>query len=52
MCEKCAPYDDKIARYQRLSFQINDRQTLDGIAILIERATGAKAVFHPPAPKE
>ena len=38
MCEKCIQYDDKIARYERLSLQINDRQTLDGIAALIARA--------------
>lgn len=52
MCEKCIQYDDKIARYERLSLQINDRQMLDGIAALIARAKDAKAVNHPPAPKE
>jgi len=52
MCEKCTLYDDKIARYRRLSLGINDRQTLDGIAILIAQATEAKAANHPPAPKE
>jgi len=52
MCEKCVQYDDKIARYRRLLLGINDRQTLDGIAILIAQATEAKAANHPPAPKE
>jgi len=52
MCEKCTLYDDKIARYRRLSLGINDRQTLDEIAILIAQATEAKAVNHPPDPKE
>ena len=46
MCEKCVQYDDKIARYGRLSLEINDRQTLDGIAVLIAQATDAKAVIH------
>jgi hypothetical protein len=50
MCEKCIQYDDKIAHYQRLSFHINDRQTLDGIAALIAQATDAKAIIHPPEP--
>jgi hypothetical protein len=52
MCEKCTPYDAKIAHYQRLSGQLNDRQMLDGIAVLIAQATDAKAVIHPPTPKE
>ena len=52
MCEKCIPYDDKIAHYQRLSFGINGRQTLDAIAVLIAQVTEAKAAIHPPAPKE
>ena len=45
MCEKCVQYDDKIARYRRLSLGINDRQTLDGIAVLIAQATDAKPSF-------
>ncbi|MET4115899.1 hypothetical protein ABIB85_005135 [Bradyrhizobium sp. JR1.5] len=45
MCEQCIPYGAKIARYQRLSRQINVRQTLDGIARLIAQATDAKSRF-------
>jgi hypothetical protein len=52
MCEKCVQYDDKIARYRRLSLGINDRQTLDGIAVLIAQPTDAKAVVHPFPPKD
>lgn len=46
MCEKCTPYDAKIAKYQRLSFRINDRQTLDAIAVLIAQAIETKG-RHP-----
>lgn len=52
MRDKCIQYDDKIARYRRLSFQINDRQTLDGIAVLIAEATDAKALIHPSPPEK
>ena len=52
MCEKCVQYDDKIARYRRLSLGINDRQTLDGIAVLIAQATDAKALIHPSPPEK
>jgi hypothetical protein len=52
MCEKCIQYEDKIARYRRLSLGINDRQTLDGIAVLIAQATDAKALIHPSPPEE
>ncbi|MET4846957.1 hypothetical protein ABIF62_007452 [Bradyrhizobium japonicum] len=48
MCEKCTLYDDKIARYRRLSLGINDQ---DEIAILIAQATEAKAANHPPTRK-
>jgi hypothetical protein len=52
MCEKCSQYEDKIARYRRLSLGINDRQTLDGIAVLIAQATDAKALIHPSPPEK
>lgn len=46
MCEKCAEIDDKIERYQRLSFMTTDQLTLDRIKELIERLQSEKATFH------
>jgi hypothetical protein len=46
MCEKCAQLDAKIERYQRLSSQITDQPTLDGIEKLMERMRAEKAAIH------
>jgi hypothetical protein len=51
MCDKCSEHDEKIARYQGLAMCITDRQTLDGIASLIEQTIAAKLALHP-EPKE
>jgi hypothetical protein len=51
MCDKCSEHDNKIAHYRLLAARITDRETLDGIAGLIEQITAAKVALHP-APKE
>jgi hypothetical protein len=46
MCAKCTQLDGKIAHYRRLSMQITDKQTLDGIDGLIQRMTVEKAALR------
>jgi hypothetical protein len=45
-CEKCSQLDAKIEHYQRLSSQLTDQPTLDGIEKLIERMKAEKAAIH------
>jgi hypothetical protein len=47
MCDKCKPIDDQIDRYLRLSKQIRDPQTLEGIKSLIEGLKSQKKALHP-----
>jgi hypothetical protein len=47
MCDKCVEIDGKIEHYQRLSSNITDQRTLDGIKELIERMKAQKAALHP-----
>ena len=47
MCDKCVEIDGKIEHYQRLSYDITDQLTLDGIKKLIERMKAQKAALHP-----
>jgi hypothetical protein len=47
MCEKCVELDGKIERYKRLSSDVTDQPTLDGIKQLIEEVKAQKAALHP-----
>jgi hypothetical protein len=47
MWEKCIELDAKIGRYEQLARMVIDRRTLDGIAIVIEKARTEKAELHP-----
>ena len=50
MCEKCKELDSKIDHYQQLSTLLTDRQTLDGIEILIAGYQAQKKALHPETP--
>ncbi|MDH2406795.1 hypothetical protein QCM77_44240 [Bradyrhizobium sp. SSUT18] len=50
MCEQRIPYGAKIARYQRLSRQINVRQRWTELRALLHRRRTRKAVFQLAAP--
>ena len=52
MCEKCAEFDERIARYRLLAGQLTDQVTLDGIARLIEHYEMQKRALHPATPEE
>lgn len=47
MCEKCVQLDQKIAHCRALAARLTDQQTLDGIAVLIERYYLQKKALHP-----
>ena len=47
MCEKCAEFDKRIARYRELSMRTTDQPTLDGITLLIEQYEAQKKELHP-----
>lgn len=47
MCDKCAELDGKIEHYRRMAQWVNDRKTLDGIAVLILNYEEEKKAFHP-----
>lgn len=47
MCAKCQSIDIQIARYRLLSARINDQQTLDGLARLIQELEAQKKALHP-----
>ncbi len=46
MCDKCIELDVKIERYKRLSSQIIDQPTLDGITKLIADLQAQKIALH------
>jgi hypothetical protein len=46
MCGKCIELDVKIERYKRLSSQIIDQPTLDGITKLIADLQAQKIALH------
>jgi hypothetical protein len=47
MCEKCVEIDWQIERYQRLSRQIRDRQTIEAADQLTAKLQADKLVLHP-----
>jgi hypothetical protein len=47
MCEKCGPFDERIALYQNLLRAILDQQTVHGIGELIRKLEAQKKAFHP-----
>jgi hypothetical protein len=47
MCEKCAEFNEKIARCKAISTRVTDQLTLSGIALLIERYETQKRELHP-----
>jgi hypothetical protein len=47
MCEKCAPFDNKIEHYQKLLFGIGDQLTIDRIKSLIADLQARRAALHP-----
>jgi hypothetical protein len=52
MCEKCAEFDERIARYRLLAGRLTDQVTLDGIARLIEHYEIQKRALHPATSEE
>ena len=47
MCEKCGPFDERIAHYQNLLRAILDQQTVHGTGELIRKLEAQKKAFHP-----
>jgi hypothetical protein len=47
MCDKCKPFDDKMAHYGILSKNITDQQTMDGIEQLIQKLEMQKSELQP-----
>jgi hypothetical protein len=47
MCEKCEELDNKIEHYLRLSLLLTDKQTLEGLGILIAKYRADKKALHP-----
>jgi hypothetical protein len=47
MCEKCKPIDDKITYYKRMALRLNDQQTLEGIARLIQELEAQNWPYTP-----
>jgi hypothetical protein len=47
MCDKYLELDEKIERYRRLHFQINDQLTKDGLEKLIKDTLAQKNALHP-----
>ena len=47
MCEKCKAIDERITDYRFLRARINDPQTGEGIARLIEELEAKKKALHP-----
>jgi hypothetical protein len=47
MCDKCKPFDDKMAHYRILCNNITDQQTMDGIEQLIQKLEVQKRELHP-----
>jgi hypothetical protein len=43
MCEKCGPFDERIALYQNLLRAILDQQTVHGIGELIRKLEAQKS---------
>jgi len=42
MCEKCTALDGKIEHYRKISCWVNDKMTLEGIEVLIEKYRNEK----------
>jgi len=47
MCEKCTALDGKIEHYRKISCWVNDKMTLEGIEVLIEKYRDEKKGLHP-----
>jgi len=47
MCEKCTALDGKIEHYRKISCWVNDKMTLEGIEVLIEKYRNEKKGLHP-----
>ena len=47
MCDKCQELENKIQRYRRLAFSVNDQLTIDRINQLIKDIEAEKTKLHP-----
>jgi hypothetical protein len=47
MCDKCQQLEKKIARYRKVAYSINDRETIDRLNELIKDMEAEKAKLHP-----
>lgn len=47
MCDQCGEIEDSIARYKRLKYQINDKQTKDAVDCPICRTAGQESNAAP-----
>jgi hypothetical protein len=47
MCDRCAPYEEKIIRYRFMARWINDERAQRGLSELIEQNEAKKRELHP-----
>ena len=47
MCWQCKDVDKVIERYRTLAGRTTDKQTLDGLELLIQEAKAEKKLLHP-----
>ena len=46
MCDECGQIERQIAHYRALASRITDKQTLDGIGLLIAKLESNKLALH------
>lgn len=47
MCEQCDKIDSRIGRYLRLSRGVNDKITMERLAIILADLDSEKSALHP-----
>jgi flagellar motility protein MotE (MotC chaperone) len=47
MCDRCQELDEKIERYRRIAWAINDQRTVDKLVEMIAGMEAQKAALHP-----
>jgi len=47
MCDRCQELDEKIERYRRIAWAINDQRTVDKLVEMIAGMEAHKAALHP-----
>ena len=47
MCDQCNRLDKRIAHYREMALNVFDKQTLEGISVLIAKLEADKKALHP-----